>query len=87
MLAAVLGGLAFNGLRRPSSLWDLLLLRHHSQLLASECERLRQENTALRAQIARLNSDDTYLQQLIRQELGYVRPGELVYRFPGSEQR
>jgi cell division protein FtsB len=63
----------------------LLLLRQHARALSNELDSLRLDNATLRQQITRLKSDDTYLQQLIRQDLGYVRPGELVYRFPKTE--
>ncbi|MBV8054698.1 MAG: septum formation initiator family protein [Deltaproteobacteria bacterium] len=82
----VLGGLAINGLWGSSGSQDLLVLRRHSRMLTRERDRLAQDNAVFRERIARLNSDDTYLQRLIRQELGYVRSGELVYRFPRSEQ-
>ena len=86
MLAVVLGGLLSNGLRGSSGLRDLLILRHHSRLLTAERDRLLHENAAFRERIAQLRSDDSFLQRLIREELGYVRAGEFVYRFPKSEQ-
>ena len=86
MLAMVLAGLVINGLWGLSGPQDLLVLRHHSSVLTGERDRLVRDNAAFRERIARLNSDDTYLQRLIRQELGYARPGEFVYRFPRSEQ-
>jgi cell division protein FtsB len=86
MLAVVLGGLALNGLCGSSGPRDLLALRHHRGVLTEERDRLVLDNAAFRERIARLKSDDAYLQRLIRQELGYVRPGEFVYRFPKSEQ-
>ena len=86
ILAVVLGGLAISGLWRSSGPRDLLVLRLHSSALMGKRDRLVQDNAASRERIARLNSDDDYLQRLIRQELGYVRPGELVYRFPRPEQ-
>ncbi len=86
MLTLVLVGLLVNGLWGPSGTRDLLILRHHSDMLMVERDRLILDNAAFRERIARLKSDDTYLQQRIRQELGYVRPGELVYRFPKAEQ-
>jgi cell division protein FtsB len=64
----------------------LLILCRHSSALAGQCNRLLLDNAAIRERIARLKSDDTYLQQLIRQELGYVRPDELVYRFPKAAE-
>ena len=86
ILALICGVLASNGLLGSSGLRDLLILRAHGSLLTSERDKLIGENAALRERIARLNFDDAYLQRLIRQELGYVLPGEFVYRFPKSEQ-
>ena len=86
MLGAVLGGLALNGVREASGPRDLLVLRQHRTVLTAERDRLVLDNADFRERIARLQSDDAYLQRLIRQELGYVRPGEFVYRFPESEQ-
>ncbi|GEM_PF-1867589 len=52
--------------------------------LAREAARLEQrrqeliaENARLRTEIRRLQSDDRYLEQLARRELGLVRPGEV----------
>jgi cell division protein FtsB len=82
MLATLLAVLVLNGLWSPSGVRDLLALRHHRNLLIARRNRLIAENTRLREHIVRLHSDDAYLQRIIRQELGYVRPGEVVYRFP-----
>jgi cell division protein FtsB len=86
MLGAVLSALLLNCLFGPSGPSDLLILRSSEQVLTKDRDRLLSENACFRERIARLKSDDAYLQQLIRQELGYVRPGEIVYRFPQSEQ-
>jgi cell division protein FtsB len=86
MLTLVLAGLLVNGLCGSLGAQDLLILRHHSDVLMMKRDRLILDNTAFRERIVRLKSDDAYLQRLIRLELGYVRPGELVYRFPKSEQ-
>jgi cell division protein FtsB len=87
LLATILGGLALDALRGSSGPRDLLLLRQRSRILVSERDALLVDNAAVRERIVRLRSDDAYLQQLIRQELGYARAGELVYRFPKSESR
>jgi cell division protein FtsB len=86
MLAVVLAGLLVNGFWGSSGAQDLLILRHHSGVLMVKRDKLILDNAAFRKRIAQLKSDDTYLQRLIRLELGYVRPGEIVYRFPKSEQ-
>jgi cell division protein FtsB len=86
MLAVILSGLTIDGLLGSSGPQDLLILRRHSRVLTGERDRLVQNNAIFRERIARLKSDGAYLQRLIRQELGYVRPGEFVYRFSSSEQ-
>jgi cell division protein FtsB len=86
MLAMLLGGLAVDGLCGSSGPRDLLVLRQHGSVLANERDALLADNAVIRDRIVRLRSDDAYLQQLIRQELGYVRPGEFVYRFPKSRE-
>jgi len=86
MLAAILASLALNCLVGSSGLQDLLALRYHSDTLVEERDRLAKDNAAFSQRIARLMSDDVYLQQLVRQELGYVRTGELVYRFSKSDE-
>ena len=85
MLALFLGGLALNGSLGSSGARDLLILRHHSKVLTNERDRLLRQNADFQKRIARLKSDDVYMQRLIRQELGYVRPGEFVYRFPKDD--
>jgi len=85
IFAILLGGLAFDGLYGSSGSRDLLVLRLHSRVLEGERDALLAENAAIRDRIVQLKSDDAYLQKLIRQELGYVRQGEFVYRFPKSE--
>ena len=81
----LVAALALNGFLGPSGPRDLLVLRQRSTILANERDMLMSDNTILRERIARLRSDDTYLQQLIRQELGYTRPGEFVFRFTRPE--
>ncbi len=44
----------------------------------------RQTIAHLRAEIGRMQGDETVQERWIRQELGYVREGELLYLFPGD---
>jgi len=46
---------------------------------------LQKENELLRERIYRLRHDDLYLEKIAREDLGLVRPGEIVYRFPSAE--
>ncbi len=81
MLAAALMAVSLNLARAPHGLRDLLVLRHYHQRLQSEREREQAENRELQTTITRLQSDDIYIQRIIRKELGYARSNELIYRF------
>ncbi len=48
---------------------------------------LQKENETLRERVYRLRHDDLYLEKTAREELGLVRPGEIVYRFAPSESK
>ena len=41
---------------------------------------LAQRNARLRDHLQRLETDDDYLEKIARERLGWIRPGELVYR-------
>ena len=41
---------------------------------------LAQRNAHLRDHLERLETDDAYLEKIARERLGWIRPGELVYR-------
>ncbi len=42
--------------------------------------RKRQSNARVREHLRRLETDDAYLEKLARERLGWIRPGERVYR-------
>ena len=48
---------------------------------------MQKENEALRERIYRLRHDDLYLEKIAREDLGLVRPEEIIYRFPSSESK
>ena len=43
---------------------------------------LRERTEALTRTVDRLRTDPAYIEKLAREELGYVRPGETVQKFP-----
>ncbi|HMS83366.1 MAG TPA: septum formation initiator family protein [Nitrospira sp.] len=64
-----------------------LSMRDHAKSLDQELSVLRNENVALQQDILRLQHDPSKIEQLAREQLGYVRKGETVYQFiPGSEK-
>ena len=52
--------------------------KQHQQLTAS-IERLRAENATLREEARRLREDPSAIESLARQELGLIRPGEMLF--------
>jgi cell division protein FtsB len=52
--------------------------RQHRELTAS-IERIRAENAQLRDEVRRLTDDPWTIESLARQELGLIRPGELLF--------
>jgi cell division protein FtsB len=52
--------------------------RHVSDELSGKVQRLRLENANLRASARRLREDPTTIELLAREELGLIRPGEVL---------
>ena len=80
-LIGVCGLLAVDFVRGPSGLRDLIALRARRAQLEAAHRELLKSNAELRVKLGRLGHDDRYLERRIREELGYVRSDELVYRF------
>ena len=49
--------------------------------LSQRISLLLHENEQLRDRIHRLRTDDRTLERLAREQLGFTRPGEIIYRF------
>jgi cell division protein FtsB len=63
-------------------------MREQAKNLEQELSTLRRENVELQSDINRLQHDPTKIEQLAREQLGYVRKGETVYQLvPGSEKK
>lgn len=59
----------------------LLRLRAEQRQQADATFALLQKNARLLDEVRRLRSDELYLEELARRELGLVKPNETVYRF------
>ncbi|MBX3329382.1 MAG: septum formation initiator family protein [Nitrospira sp.] len=65
-----------------------LSMRDHARGLEQELSALRRENATLQRDITRLQHDPAKIEQLAREQLGYVRKGETVYQLtPGPEKK
>jgi cell division protein FtsB len=72
LVLAICSALDAQGFRRS------VALRHDIAGLAARNERLRQENASLADQIRALRKDPAAQERAVREELGYVKPGEIV---------
>jgi cell division protein FtsB len=65
-----------------------LSMRDHAGNLEQELSALRLENATLQHDITRLQHDPAKIEQLAREQLGYVRKGETVYQLvPDPEKK
>jgi cell division protein FtsB len=71
------------GERGAIHLWRL---QGEKSKLDEQNYRLQKGNEALREKIARLRSDNYYLEKIAREELNMVRPGEVIYRFRAPQR-
>jgi len=70
------------------SLTRYVSMREQATSLEQELSTLRRENVELQQDINRLEHDPAKIEQLAREQLGYVRKGETVYQLvPGSEKK
>jgi len=60
------------------AMWDT---QHDLERLAREIEIVEQKNATLVREVQRLRSDLVYIEKIAREELGLVRPGEIVFEF------
>lgn len=55
--------------------------QHELERLVREIEIVEQKNATLSHEVQRLRSDLAYIEKIAREELGLVRPGEIVFEF------
>jgi cell division protein FtsB len=88
MLASSVLGLALTGLLvfGGTSLVRTWQMQREVEALEREIQRLRTEARELSDTVDRLRDDPTFIEQIAREGLGLVKPGEKVLKFP-SEKR
>jgi cell division protein FtsB len=70
--------LAIGGEKGFLTLWRM---EREVERLAEEVRDIEQENSDLQREVWRLQHDMAYVERLARQELGFVRQGEIVFEF------
>ena len=71
--------LVIDGLVGEKGLLESIRARRQHHDLTASIERLRSENAQLREQARRLREDPSAIESLAREELGLIRPGELLF--------
>jgi cell division protein FtsB len=82
LVAAVLGVLLVAALFGDNGVLHLRRLRTELQDLHREVQGLEAENARLGRAIADLRDNPEVIERIAREQLGLVRPGERVLRFP-----
>ena len=65
-----------------SALHRVVQIRHELEAQERELAALRQRTDELTRTVERLRSDPAYVEKLAREDLGLVREGETVLKFP-----
>ena len=71
--------LVINALVGERGLTETLRARKQHQELVTSIEQMRAENARLRDEARRLRSDPSTIEALARQELGLIKPGEMLF--------
>jgi cell division protein FtsB len=71
--------LIVNALVGERGLTETLRARRQHDALVAAIDRLRSENARLREDVRLLNTDPATIESLARQELGLIRPGEMLF--------
>jgi cell division protein FtsB len=70
----------------PYSLWSIYHFRKQRDQIKSDILQLSEENNLLRQEIQKLHSDPECVSRIAREELGLVKPGEIIYRYHHQNQ-
>jgi cell division protein FtsB len=79
VLIVATSALVLNVLVGARGLPAVLKARRDHQAVSIELQRIRQENATLRREVDRLRTDPDAIEELARQELGFISPGEKVF--------
>jgi cell division protein FtsB len=81
-VATVLGlGLAVYGAESGVRVWQM---KREIERLEADNAALRTRSEALAKTVQRLRTDPAYIEKLAREDLGWVREGDTVLKFPAS---
>jgi cell division protein FtsB len=73
-------GLAVGG----TGVMRVMAMQRELALLEADLARLRTQTQTLMQKVEKLRNDPLYIEKLAREDLGYVREGETVLKFPSQ---
>lgn len=70
----------------PGGIVEYQTLKNEYKTLQEKLSELDAENIALSREIRLLQSDDRYVEKIVREKLRYLRDNEMVYLFPSPSE-
>jgi cell division protein FtsB len=86
LLIFAAGVLLVDALVGDKGLMERLRARRQLQQAEASLASIRQENAQMREYVRRLNEDSTLIELLAREELGLIRPGEVLFIIKDAER-
>jgi cell division protein FtsB len=86
LLLFITAVLVVNGLIGDKGLVETIRTRQERRALVASIERLRAENATLRDRARRLREDPATIEALAREQLGLIRPGEVLFIVKDARQ-
>lgn len=80
--ALILAALALDGIFGPHGFIATYRLRLQVQQVQRKTEHLNRENQEFAKQAQQLKSDPSAIERVARQQMGLVKPGQLVFKLP-----
>jgi cell division protein FtsB len=85
VVVVVLGALAVGGIVvGAGGVMRIMAMQHEIALIEADLSRLSARTQTLMVTVERLRNDPLFIEKLAREDLGYVRPGEEVLKFPSQ---
>jgi cell division protein FtsB len=82
---AFIAAIILDALFSETGIFQLRELEQEFQRLQLELQKLQRENAELEKQISGFRSGTDALEKVAREELGFVKPGEVTFLFPEKE--
>lgn len=68
-------------------LFKYFSMRGEYNRIKRDISRLKVENKRLRGEVDALKTDPDYIEALARERLGLAKDGEIIYKFPGPDEK